>query len=128
MNWQEFEKLMHQREAHLNAKEEIDYFNIQREYDGLKKIIEGQDPKSISKYKMARLNILHYIIKCAENDPINGNWFDEENFKILKEAGILLYEDDGMRGMHDNLVWSFIPKRYHREIDLAWNNIGEWKS
>jgi hypothetical protein len=48
--------------------------------------------------------------------------------KELKEAGRLLYEYGGMEGMHDDLVWSFIPKRYKRYIDMGRNRIGEWKS
>jgi hypothetical protein len=45
--------------------------------------------------------------------------------KDLKEAGKMLYDYDGM---NDGLVWSFIPKRYQREIDCAWSGIGEWRS
>lgn len=44
----------------------------------------------------------------------------------IREAGEILYETEGMRGMHDELLWSFIPKTYQREIDLIWDGIGEW--
>ena len=47
---------------------------------------------------------------------------------MLKDAGRLLYEFDGMKGMHDNLVWAFVPTRYRRNIDCVWGGIGEWSS
>ena len=40
----------------------------------------------------------------------------------------LLNSDEGMRIMHDNLVWSIITKRYHVEINQMWNDIGGWQS
>lgn len=53
--------------------------------------------------------------------------FDEENNKKIIQAGHLLNEDGGDNSMRDELVWAFIPKRYHREIDMLWGGIGEWR-
>lgn len=39
------------------------------------------------------------------------------------EGGKALYKFDGMDGMRDPLVWSFIPRRFHR--DMRWNGIDE---
>lgn len=58
----------------------------------------------------------------------NGNYYDEKNIKLIRDAGNLLYEYDEMNGLRDVLVWSFVPKRYAREIDMLWNRIGEWRS
>jgi hypothetical protein len=33
------------------------------------------------------LKILKYIINCVENDPVNGDYSDENNTKLMKEAG-----------------------------------------
>jgi len=108
----------------MAAREAIDY-NIYKEYNAIKKFMEKTEQ---SKYTIARFKILGYMIKCIEADPENGDWYDEDNMKQLKEAGRMLYEEDGMNGMNDTLVWSFVPKRYMREIDMAWNNIGLWRS
>lgn len=124
---EQFEQLMYEQEKHLNATQEIDYFNIQREFDGIERITK-KNPKLMSKYKLARYKILQYMINCVKHDGVNGDWYDEENYKLVKEAGMLLYQDSGDKGMHDRLFWSFIPRRYHREIDYAWNGIGQWIS
>lgn len=68
------------------------------------------------------------MVKCIKADPQKADWYDEDNIADLKEAGRLLYKESGMRGMRDNLVWSFIPKRYNEEINSAWDGIGEWHS
>lgn len=47
---------------------------------------------------------------------------------MMVEAGKLLHEYDGMRGMRDPLVWSFIPRMFHREIDMYWDGVGEWRA
>ncbi|NET47008.1 hypothetical protein [Okeania sp. SIO2B3] len=52
---------------------------------------------------------------------------EEDNIKI-KEAGKILYENEGMEGMYDNLLWSFVPKSWHRYVDILWNGIGQWRS
>lgn len=82
----------------------------------------------LDKYKLGRFKLLEYIIHYIKNDPERGDYYSKENKERLIEAGKLLYEYDDMDGMHDGLVWSFIPKRYQREIDMAWDGIGEWIS
>ena len=110
-------------------KEAIEY-NVFREHTALENIIkdpvfESRDEKD-KLYKKARYNILDYIITCVTNDKENGDYCSKENMDKLKEAGEMLYKEGGMKSMHDNLVWSFIPERYHREIDTCWDGIGEW--
>jgi len=74
------------------------------------------------------MKMLKFVIDSVKNDPDNGDFYDDDSDKLLKEAGQLLYDFDGMNGMHDRLAWSFIPNRYHRTIDYAWNGIGKWKA
>lgn len=121
---------------HINriaAHEAIEY-NIFQEYNALKKYLkiyeqDGKDENDKSYcYSLGRFKTLSYMVKCIKADPQNADWYDEDNIADLKEAGRLLYKESGMKGMRDNLVWSFIPKRYHREIDIAWDGIGEWHS
>lgn len=110
-------------------KEAVQY-NLFKEYNGLNKLINRAKElnRPEDKYKIARSLIYGYIIECIRKDPHNGDYYNEQNHQNLKKGGQILYDTEGMRGMHDDLLWSFIPKRYRREIDIAWNGIGEWVS
>ncbi len=109
------------------AKEELIEFNILKEYKAIHKLYTRRDNKFKNKYEKARYNILKYMINCAIYDPQNGDYYDEENNKLIKEAGKLLYEFEGMNGLYDGLVWSFIPRRYIRDIEILWDGIGDWR-
>lgn len=117
----DFEKLISGKQALI----ELIKYNVPKEYNALKKILGKQKTKN--KYSLARLKILRYLLDCVKHDPYNGDYYDEVSEEGVKEAGKLLYEFDGMNGMTDRLVWSFIPKRYKRTIDMIWNGIGEWQ-
>jgi hypothetical protein len=110
---------------YVTASQELKEFNIIKEFNGLKKLLQQEDvPRK--NYKQARYNILLYIINSVKYDHINGDYYDKDNNQLVIDAGHLLYNFDGMRGMDDELVWSFIPKRYHNDINYLWNGIGEW--
>ena len=104
----------------ITAQEELKEYDIMNEYNALKKM------QHMDLYKSARFKILQYIINCVKADPINGDYYDKDNRKLMIEAGNELNSEGGMNSMKDNLVWAFIPKRYHREIDHLWDGIGEW--
>lgn len=113
------------------AEEECERFRIKEEYEGIKAIMEDKDYvgfKGNRMYKRARMLILEYILECVKHDKERGDYYDEENMRKLREAGELLNKEGGMKSMRDGLVWSFIPSRYHREIDICWDGIGEWIS
>lgn len=74
------------------------------------------------------IKMLRFVINCVKNDPQNGDYWDDQCHTLLKDAGTLLFQFDGMDGMHDRLAWSFIPPRYHRHIECAWRGIGSWKA
>ena len=112
----------------MAARQELFEYNILTEYNALQKMLKYDLDEKSRLYKTARRHILKYIIDCAQNDPNNGNFYNEENIKLVKEAGEMLYKEGGMNSMNDGLVWSFIPDRYTREIDNYWNGIGQWKS
>tara|TARA_B100000902_G_scaffold347219_1_gene354390 strand:- start:2712 stop:3188 length:477 start_codon:yes stop_codon:yes gene_type:complete len=115
--------------ATTTAQEEIGSgthksWNIEREYKAIQNFVESRGYKN--KYEEGRHKTLKYILNKVYHDPEKGDWDDDNNIKLIKEAGQLLYDFDGMKSMKDNLVWSFIPVRYHREISSYWNGIGEW--
>ena len=60
------------------------------------------------------MTILMVIIQINQND------------QLIIDAGHLLHKFDGIKGMNDDLVCSFIPKRYHNNINYLWNGIGQW--
>lgn len=109
----------------MTAFEELIEYNLIKEYNGIKKLKEYGNK---SKFNDGRLLIFDYILTCVKNDRENGDYYSEENNNKLKEAGKLLNEDGGIKSMRDPLLWLFIPKRYEREIDYAFDGIGEWKS
>ena len=111
----------------LTAKEELNEYNIIKEYKAIHTFYNMRCKMFKDKYEEARYNILKWIITCATHDPENGDYSDVKNNELIKDAGKLLYEYDKMEGMHDDLVWSFIPKRYQRDIDCLWNGIGKWQ-
>lgn len=109
------------------AKAELKEYNIIEEYEALKNLLKKKLNHKDRLYKQARFNLLQYIITCVEHDENQGNYYSEENKQLAVEAGKMLFEEGGMNSMHDMLVWSFIPRRYHREIDYFFDGIGEWK-
>jgi len=127
LTFDDFLAMMKIENMSKTAKEELKIWNIQAEYKAIMKYY-NKNKKYQNKAQEARYKILRYMITCAIHDPENGDYFDIENEKLVKEAGKLLYEFDGMKGMHDLLFWSFIPKRYERVIDCLFNGIGEWLS
>lgn len=48
--------------------------------------------------------------------------------QLVRKAAQKLYELDGIKGLEDPLVWLFIPKSYHRLIDMYFDGIGGWRS
>jgi hypothetical protein len=74
-----------------------------------------------SDYQMAR-KLLYESLLPLEKDR-NAS-VDE---KTIRKAGELLYKSEGMNGMHDRLLWAFIPKECHRFIECYWDGIGDWK-
>ncbi len=119
---EQFMKIMEDDEKHMNASQELKHFNIIPEYNALRK------KNNKNSFDIGRMKILEYIINCVKNDPINGDYCNKDNGKLIIDAGNELNKDGGERSMRDLLVWSFIPKRYHREIDNYWNGIGNWMS
>ena len=117
----DFGEILQHSEKFKDVKEELFGYNIMSEYEKLKKIPN----KCI--YDKAIFNICQYLITCVENDPVNGDYYSKENNEIIKEAGRLLYEYDGIHSMSGTLS-SWIPKRYRRDIGCVCDGIGEWRS
>lgn len=57
----------------------------------------------------------------------HGSNYPESVKEKIRKAGEMLNESGGFIDMSDYLVWSFIPKSLHREIELHWDGIGDWK-
>ena len=128
MTIQQFQEQFKSNTERLTAKEELDVWNIKQEYKAIHNFYIDRGKRFKNKYEEARYNVLNWMIKCATYDREEGDYISEKIDMMLKDAGRLLYEFDGMEGMHDNLVWAFVPTRYRRNIDSIWDVIGEWSS
>jgi len=113
--------------VNISATKELDNSNIQKQYDEIQQY-HDKFGKYKSKFQEAQYNIFKYIITSVLNDPEHGDYCCTENEKLIKDAGKLLYEFDGINGMKNQVIWSCIPNRYQREIDMMWHGIGGWKS
>jgi hypothetical protein len=128
MTFEQFQEQFTPNTQRLTAQKELDVWNIKQEYKAIHNLYIDRGKHFKNKYEEARYKILKWIITCATYDPEEGDLISEKNDEMLKDAGRLLYEFEGMKGMHDILVWAFVPTRYRRNIDYAWNGIGEWVS
>jgi hypothetical protein len=99
-------------------------YNIYDEYMGITNFVKHRGGFQ-DNYEKGRYRVLEYIINCIIADPLEGDYYEENNTKLLKEGGELLNTEDAMQ---DTLVWLFVPKRLERTIDMAWNGIGKWRS
>jgi hypothetical protein len=106
----------------LRADEELIKYDIINQYNQLKKC------QNMNLIISARMKMLQYVINSVEADPINGDFYNANNKKIIIEAGNELNKVGGFHLMQNQLICCFIPKRYHREIENYWDGIGEWRS
>lgn len=107
------------------ALHELDTFDIINKCKSMKaKVIL----KSIDFYEQALYCVFKAIIEMVSNNPIDGNYMSDGVVSNFKKAGQLLFKGGGEDAMYNPKFWSFIPKRYHLDIDCAFDGIGEWKS
>ena len=64
---------------YLTAKEELNEYNIIKEYKGIHMFYNMRCKMFKDKYEEARYNILKWIITCATHDPENGDYSDAKN-------------------------------------------------
>ena len=116
------------------AKDELQEFNIFTEYKDISKLLKQYENQAMPKdvlIKKAEHKILKYVITCAIRDPINGDYASEDNNNLLREAGNILNDCGGINNMRECVeyfVIPFIPRRYRRDIDMLWDNIGDWRA
>ena len=73
-------------------------------------------------YRLARF----VVYTCIAQEDFDVIEIPPESFDLIKKAGCVLYDDEGLQGLRDPLLWSFIPKNWHRRIEEAWCGIGSW--
>ncbi len=112
----------------MSALAELIEYNVFEEYKG---ILTNPLANPNTIYAQARLLVYRYIITMVMKDPYGANAeLTREEYKLSREeltrAGKLLHKEGGMESMHDPLLWSFIPKSFHHEIDTNFSGIGDW--
>lgn len=73
-------------------------------------------------YQKARMMLYESLL------PLENNPEAEIKEEVVREAGLILFESEGMKGLYDRLLWLFIPKSCNRIIDILWDGIGEWRA
>jgi hypothetical protein len=116
MTMAEFDRYISRFENYETAEQELKAYNIYSTYEALSK------RKEKSKDDLALLYLCKYLINCVENDPKEGDYYNEANNNIMRRAGLLLNEIDGKAYMMDALL-AYVPKRYRRSIRtyMGWN-------
>lgn len=102
---------------------EAETYNIYAEYMAMTRFIKQGGFRD--NYQKGRYRVLEYILNCIIADPIEGDYYEKKNNELIEEAGRLLNTDNAM---WDGLVWSFVPTRLKRTIDMMWDGIGDWRS
>ena len=62
---------------------------------------------------------------------LRKDFFHKDNRQLIIDSGIMLNEIGGideMRRFFQNFISAFVPRRYRREIDMFWDEIGGWRS
>ena len=101
------------------------YQQMLRELKGLTLIqqMAKEKGRDLSDFDKARLILFSALSQCWDD---RYKILDPEIENQIKQAGRMLYDFDGMRGMHDELVWAFLPKSLGGEVEIIWNGIGDW--
>lgn len=94
-------------------------------WDGLEKELAGIIRWNQEGVYPAARRLLYSALLPLKN--FNHVTTDEEAQQI-RQAGEMLYEAEGMAGLHDSLLWMFIPKSVHGIVEQIWDGVGEWKA
>lgn len=84
----------------------------------------------LSTFDRGRLQLFEALTVFMETSALPLNW-NCEYIQKVKNAGKTIYQsqlEDGLAGMHDPLIWSFIPRSFHPVLNLIWSGIGDWKA
>lgn len=133
-------------QSRLDNAENVAYreafeINLFSEYWALKTVYGKKDASDLGSarpgYQRARRKMYRALVSMVEADPVAADEPELRSIEATKRAekfrrdirtaGEMLHAIGGMEKMHDGLLWSFIPRRYHRDIDYIWDGIGEWR-
>ena len=93
--------------------------NFYKELEGLK-LHHGMSPFNTIRY--------HLFLTIAEMINHGTNPIPQALLHRVRESGEALNRLGGMTDMTDNLIWSFIPRSLHRQIEACWNGVGQFKA
>ena len=108
--------------------------NLFEEYQALKTFEKhGQNQTTFS---IGRRLVFEGIVRMIRADPACGDLPDDKALRpefaaateLIREGGVSLHADGGTKSMQSSGVFLFIPKRFHRDIDHAWDGIGGWRA
>ena len=108
--------------------------DLEKELNGIKNIYD-HDIDRCTPFQKARWLIYEGILGLTEtitfNDYLQGNLFskDIDARKQIRLGGQIFYKEGGMSnkyGMHDTLLWLFIPDAFHSTVNFLWDGVGNW--
>ena len=129
MTVNEWDDVCNKTSSSKTAKDELIELNTMLEMTRLSEFLDLDSEYKL--HRKAEYNMLKYIAVCVEHDPLRGDYYDESNRQLVVDAGRMLNDAGGldlMRSYSNGWISAFIPKRYRREIDLYWDDIGDWRS
>lgn len=120
-------ELLMQIEEEERLKKARDLLLFQDMKNELAGIIKWYGETPSSPFQLAR-TLLYKALLPFEIELTDNKILEDYDRDSIVLAGRILFESEGMRGMRDRLLWSFIPKRLYGLIDKLWNGIGEWQA
>jgi hypothetical protein len=102
--------------------------NLFKEYKGVAKYKDQSD------FQAGRYLVFQAIVDMLRLNPDTGDSYEEmtdresqewRDTRIkIRQGGELLNKGGDM---YDPLVWSFIPSRFHADLDANWDGVGDWR-
>lgn len=109
--------------------------NLFQEYKALESRMKN--PSTVGSFDQGRYYLYQGIVGMILFDPIKADMKEEmtdaekaqwEKFNADIRKGGQLICSESPDSMHDPLILCFIPRQLHRDIDMEWHGIGNWRS
>lgn len=94
------------------------------------------NPTTVGIFDQGRYYLFKGVVGMIMFDPVRGDMKEEmtpdeknkwKEFDVNIRKGGELICSESEQSMHDPLIWLFIPKQLHRDIEYTWHGIGSWK-
>lgn len=112
------------RKTDPNTITELVTRNFFTELGGMYDIGIYERPGTFDYYRMKIFQAMSILLLDSDLTPAETEHLNQE----LHQIGVELFELEGMTGMHDPLIWLFLPKSWQSTLNFAWDGIGDWRA